>query len=142
MFQTTDASLDAPCLSVCLRCKPAEWRGPDDRRPGAELALAVLSILASSGRRGADFREIRCLSQCKRPCVVAFSGHGRFTYLFGDLDPARDVAAVAEAFDLYRAASDGFLERRDRPEALRAGILGRLPPLNSTHPIVQASRGV
>jgi len=69
------------------------------------------------------------MSQCKRPCVVAFSGEGRFTYLFGDLDPARDAAAVLDAFALYTARPDGFMERFERPEALQAGILGRVPPL-------------
>lgn len=69
------------------------------------------------------------MSQCKRPCVVAFSGDGRFTYLFGDLDPDRDARAVLDAFALYCASPDGFMERCERPIALQAGILGRVPPL-------------
>ncbi|MCA3587484.1 MAG: DUF1636 domain-containing protein [Methylocystis sp.] len=121
------------CLSVCFRCKPEGWPGDADaRRPGADLADA---IEAEATRRGIDLevlRDVRCMSQCKRPCVVAFSGEGRFTYLFGDLDPARDAAAVLDAFALYRTRPDGFMERFERPEALHAGILGRVPPLISS----------
>jgi predicted metal-binding protein len=69
------------------------------------------------------------MSQCKRPCVVAFSGEGRFTYLFGDLDPARDASSVLDAFALFCAKPDGFMERFERPHTLQAGILGRVPPL-------------
>jgi predicted metal-binding protein len=118
------------CLSVCFRCKPEGWPGDADaRRPGADLADA---IEAEAIRRGIDLevlRDVRCMSQCKRPCVVAFSGEGRFTYLFGDLDPERDAPAVLDAFTLYAERTDGFMERFERPEALHAGILGRVPPL-------------
>lgn len=126
-----DPSQDA-CLSICFRCKPEGWPGDADaRRPGADLADA---IEAEATRRGIDLevlRDVRCMSQCKRPCVVAFSGEGRFTYLFGDLDPARDAAAVLDAFALYRTRPDGFMERFERPGVLQAGILGRVPPLTT-----------
>ncbi|MFM8746215.1 MAG: DUF1636 family protein [Aestuariivirga sp.] len=126
-----DAAKDA-CLSICFRCRPEGWLGnADARRPGADLADA---IEAEALRRGIDLevlRDVRCMSQCKRPCVVAFSGQGRFTYLFGDLDPARDGPAVLDAFALYCAKPDGFLERFERPEVLQAGILGRVPPLTT-----------
>ena len=117
------------CLSICFRCKPEGWRGADDNRPGAALAEA---IEAEARRRGLDLarlRDVRCMSQCKRPCVVAFSGQGRFTYLFGDLDPQRDASDVLDAFALYAARADGFMERLERPAPLQAGILGRVPPL-------------
>ena len=122
----------ANSLSICFRCKPEGWPGDADaRRPGADLADA---IEAEAARRGIDpevLRDVRCMSQCKRPCVVAFSGEGRFTYLFGDLDPAHDAPAVLDAFALYCARADGFMERFERPEVLQAGILGRVPPLIS-----------
>lgn len=117
-------------LSVCMRCKPEGWTGSDERRPGALLAERVAAELARFPvAEPIAFRTIRCMSQCKRPCVVALSGEGRFTYLFGDLDPGTDAAAVVEALRLYLAKPDGFLERPGRPPALQAGILGRIPPL-------------
>jgi predicted metal-binding protein len=127
---TSVSRLASHALSVCIRCKPTDWRGPDDARPGARLAEA---IELEAARRGVDLsvlRDVRCMSQCKRPCVVAFSHPEKFTYLFGDLDPARDAAAILDAFELYAARGDGFMERFERPEALRGGILGRVPPLS------------
>lgn len=117
------------CLSVCFRCKPEGWAGADERRPGAELADAIEDEIGKRALDIAVMRDVRCMSQCKRPCVVAFSGAGRFTYLFGDLDPARDAGAVLDAFTLYSERDDGFMERFERPEVMQAGILGRVPPL-------------
>ena len=77
------------------------------------------------------------MSQCKRPCAIALSGPARFTYLFGDLDPqlhADDVLSVTAA---YTATSNGFLLRSERPVALRAGILGRIPPLGCRDDLVE-----
>ena len=117
------------CLSVCFRCRPEGWKGEDADRPGVLLAAA---IEAEAAKRGLDLqvlRDVRCMSQCKRACVVAFSGQDKFTYLFGDLDPARHAADILDAFALYVARQDGFLERFERPEIMREGILGRVPPL-------------
>ncbi len=122
-------TVQAACLSVCFRCKPESWRGDDADRPGLRLAEA---LEVEAGRRGLDLtllRDVRCMSQCKRPCVVAFSHPEKFAYLFGDLDPERDAPAILDAFALYTSRPDGFIERFERPEALRAGILGRIPPL-------------
>jgi predicted metal-binding protein len=125
-------------LDVCLRCRPPGWDGPDGDRPGARLAAAIDAEIAARALPGVGRRDLHCASQCKRPCVVAFAGDGRFTFLFGDLDPSRDAAAVVDAFLLYRGRSDGFLERAERPPALRAGILGRIPPLGWRGPLVVA----
>jgi predicted metal-binding protein len=77
------------------------------------------------------------MSQCKRPCTIALSAPGRFTYLFGDLDPethAADVLAVAVS---YSNSETGFLTRPARPEVLRAGILGRIPPENHESDLIE-----
>ena len=117
-------------LSVCFRCRPPDWQGgPDDPRPGSELADALEQEAIRRVINLAVLRDVRCMSQCKRPCVVAFSSLEKFTYLFGDLDPSRDAGAVLDAFMVYAARSDGFMERFERPEIMRDGILGRIPPL-------------
>jgi len=125
-------------LDVCVRCRPPGWEGADGDRPGARFAAAIDAEIAARGFRGVGRRDLYCASQCKRPCVVAFAGDGRFAFLFGDLDPARDAAAAVDAFLLYRGRADGFMERGERPPALRAGILGRIPPLGWQGPLVVA----
>lgn len=134
---------DAPILDVCVLCRSPDWSLSDGARPGAVLAQQVDRALAERGLavRGlthAVRRNVRCISQCKRPCAVAFSAPGRFTYLFGDLVALRDASAIAEAFALYAARPDGFMERFERPAALRAGILARIPPPGWTGPLIDA----
>jgi predicted metal-binding protein len=122
-------SIHGCILSVCFRCRPPEWKGADEERPGVALAGA---IECEALRRGVPLnllRDVRCMSQCKRACVVAFSGRDKFTYLFGDLDPSRHAADILDAFALYASREDGFLERFERPDVMRDGILGRVPPL-------------
>jgi predicted metal-binding protein len=122
-------SIHGCILSVCFRCRPPEWKGADEERPGVALAGA---IECEALRRGVPLnllRDVRCMSQCKRACVVAFSGQDKFTYLFGDLDPSRHAADILDAFALYASRDDGFLERFERPDVMRDGILGRVPPL-------------
>ena len=128
-------------LSICLRCRDGrEDRNTDlDQRGGRRLAHAVAGAFPGSAaaRRGIRLRGVNCMSNCKRPCTIALSGPGRFTYLFGDLDPslhAGDVLSVAAA---YAEAEGGFLPRRARPEVLRAGILGRIPPLGFASDLVE-----
>ena len=132
---------DGLTLSICLRCRDGrEDRNADlDRRGGRRLALAVADAFPDStaASRGIRLRGVNCMSNCKRPCTIALSGPGRFTYLFGDLDPtlhAGDVLSVAAA---YAEAEGGFLPRPARPEVLRAGILGRIPPLDFAGDLVE-----
>lgn len=128
-------------LSICLRCRDGrEDRDSDlDQRGGRRLSQAVSAVFAGSAAAefGVALRGVNCMSQCNRPCVISLSAPGRFTYLFGDLDPkvhADDVLDVAAA---YAAAPDGFLLRPQRPEVMRAGILGRIPPLGYAGDLVE-----
>ena len=83
-------------------------------------------------------REVRCMSQCKRSCVISFTSNNCFTYVFGDINP-KDPQYVKSLFDLvilYGKAEEGFLRRRDRPELFKSNILGRLPAISSRSPII------
>jgi predicted metal-binding protein len=46
------------------------------------------------------------------------------------------VQAIFELVSSYKNATEGFLERKERPNALQANILGRFPPLGSTSHLV------
>ncbi len=116
-------------LSVCFRCKSAGWKGADEDRAGVVLADAIEIEAVRRGLSLDVLRDVRCMSQCRRACVVAFSAPDKFTYLFGDLDPERHAGEVLDAFALYASRSDGFMERFERPEVMREGVLGRVPPL-------------
>ena len=112
-------------LSICPRCRDGRETGDADlsERGGRRLAEAVSQAFPASpaARRGVRLWGVHRMSQCKRPCTIAQSAPGRFTYLFGDLDPNQHAANYADA-DL------GFLPRASRPAVLQPGMLGRIPP--------------
>ncbi len=127
----TRTAAAAPTLSICLTCRDGREALCGEARGGERLAQAVLARLAAAPYRpNIRLRGVRCMSQCKRPCVAALTAPGRFAYLFGDLDPANPehADALMALAPLHAAAPEGFLRREERPEALRARILGRLPP--------------
>ena len=130
--QTGTAGGDGLVLSICLRCRDGrEDRNAGlDRRGGRRLAHAVADAFSDSmaASRGIRLRGVNCMSNCKRPCTIALAGPGRFTYLFGDLDPTIHAGAVLSVAAAYAEAEGGYLPRPARPEVLRAGILGRIPP--------------
>lgn len=128
-------------LSICLRCRDGrETRDTDlAQRGGRRLAEAVTRAFSGSqaAGRGVRLRGVNCMSQCKRPCTVALSGLDRFTYLFGDLDPAHHADAVLSVASAYAASPDGFLPRTSRPPVLQPGILGRIPPLGFAGDLIE-----
>lgn len=125
-------------LSICTRCRDGREDAHDEERGGARFARAILDAFAErcDTLPPVAIRGVACMSQCKRPCTVALSAPGRFTYLFGDLDPVRDAHAVLDALALYAAGEEGFMRRDERPEPMRAGILGRIPPLDTGSELV------
>ena len=132
-------SVERPTVSVCTRCRPQGWsESANHERPGALLASALQQSLADADvPPGIILRRVRCMSQCLRPCVIAFSHRDRFTYLFGDLDPARHAGDVLLAARIWLSRSDGFVARKERPPSMQRGILGRIPPFDCTRELIE-----
>lgn len=78
------------------------------------------------------------MSQCKRPCIVSLGAPGKFTYVFGDLNPSDQthITALFELAEKYTKSANGLLDRRERPDVLQENILGRFPPLESQSRLV------
>ena len=127
--------VETPVLSICLTCSDGN-EALTKTRGGARLAQVVLDRI--DAKQVLELRGVRCMRQCKRPCIASLSARECFTYVFGDLDPDRadHVDALLEFVSLYCAATEGFLKREERPEALRASILGRFSPIDSNSPLV------
>ena len=115
-------------LSVCTRCRPPDFTGRLKERPGYKLAEAVLARIREEAVPGLTLRGVECMSQCKRPCAVALSAHGKFTLIFGDQE--QDVDAILALARQYAESEEGLVPRTDRPQPLRESILGRVPPLD------------
>ena len=122
-------------LHICTSCRaPGSPRQPFYQREGYKLFQAL-----QDGLRGSDLdavvevRAAECLSVCSRPCGIAISSPGLWSYLFGDQHPHTSVDEIIECLKTYISTNNGFMPRDKRPKGLRGGILGRIPPLEETN---------
>ncbi len=117
-------------ILVCTTCRaPATDRtgeAADTPRPGAMLHARLSSGTTAPG---VSVRAVECLSNCSRGCTVALRSPGRWTYVYGNLDPAADVDLVRDGAARYASASDGVVPWRERSEHFRKNCIARLPPL-------------
>ena len=112
-------------IYICTTC-----RLPDDTsepRPGAKL-LAELENSLKKTNDSIRLEGVECLSVCKRPCTVAFSAPGKWTYVYGDFSSETAPETILAGAALYSAAEDGLIPWKMRPDALKKGVVARLPP--------------
>lgn len=119
-------------LHVCTSCRPKGMRlEPVENRPGYQLHEALVRAVAVSPmRESVRVQPVQCMSLCPRPCAIAFSAPGRWSYLFGDQFAASAIHDVLTCLRSYLDETDGALARNQRPESLQASILGRIPPID------------
>ena len=122
-------------LSICTRCRDGR-EDMYENRGGTRLAKEFMK--RANEQIGFSVRGVYCMSQCKRPCVGSITAADYFTYSFGDLDPecSEHIDALFAFAEMYASAPEGFVLRNDRPEVLRAGILGRYPPIKTASELV------
>ena len=113
-------------IYVCITCKRADDH-EEGMRPGLELARATARAADGSG---VTVRQVRCLANCSRACSAAVRRDGAWTYVFGELEPERDAAALIEGARLFARAADGLMPWRGRPDILKRGLIARVPPID------------
>jgi predicted metal-binding protein len=114
-------------IHVCVTCRdPATPEGAE--RPGARL-LRVLEGAAAEGAGLIEIVPVECLSVCKRPCTIGFSAAGKWTYVYGDLSAETSAETILAGAALYAEAPDGIIPWKQRPDALKKGVVARVPPL-------------
>jgi predicted metal-binding protein len=118
----------ATVIYVCTTCRRPE--DPEDYpRPGAALAAATIHAAENSG---VTVTPLRCLANCKRGCTAVMRGPDAWTYVFGHLDAATDAEALVKGAQLLSQSADGLMPWRGRPDALKRGLIARVPPLDFT----------
>ena len=115
-------------ILVCTTCRRPDLNS-DTQRPGEKLSAALEVALAAEPDDAIRIERVECLSVCKRPCTVALSGEGRWTYVYGDLDPESGIETLLSFARQYRATTDGIVAWRERPEPIKRGVVARLPPI-------------
>ncbi|MBD2384333.1 DUF1636 domain-containing protein [Cylindrospermum sp. FACHB-282] len=118
-------------LFVCKTCASVWQEGKRIGESGGEKLLQQLQHFAQDWdlREQFPIEEVECMSACNRSCVVAFTAKGKLTYLFGDLTVDGCASAVLECARQYYIQPDGVLPWAKRPEALKKGLLARIPAL-------------
>jgi predicted metal-binding protein len=116
----TPKAAPAVTLFVCVTCRGGEAEA--GMRAGARLAASLDAV------RDVRVEAVECLANCKRGPSAAISRAGGWSYVFGGLDPALDGPALVEGARLLATSTDGLMPWRGRPEALKRGMLARIPP--------------
>ncbi len=114
---------DRVVISVCVSCLPLGGEASDER-PGRVLLDALRARVGDTML----VKPVQCLSVCKRPCTIALSKAGGYTYVFGDIDQANGVDDILNCATFYAQDPHGYMLWRERPESLRRGIVARIPP--------------
>jgi predicted metal-binding protein len=119
-------------IYVCTSCRtegqPLE---PRDERAGARLYAALNEAASAEGAPKVTLVPVDCMSVCKRPVTVGFSTPGKWTYVYGDFAgqvPEAAAATILDGASRFAAAPDGLIPWKERPEALKRGVIARLPP--------------
>lgn len=110
---------------VCTVCRAKD---DPEARPGKALLEAFDARLAAEDRAIVAAEPVECLGVCSRPCTVAMAARGKWTYVLGDFDTAADVDDLIESARRYTASENGLVPKKDRPEAMRKGVISRTPP--------------
>jgi predicted metal-binding protein len=116
-------------IYVCTTCKLADEASyAADNRAGARLHKALQSL---AGERQAPVKiiPVECLSVCKRACTISFAAEGKWTYVYGDLPADTGAVTILDGAALYAETLDGLIPWKLRPDALKRGVISRVPPL-------------
>ncbi len=110
---------------ICISCTV---EGSRLEKPGRDLFEAVSAAIDKTTDCGVAVKPVDCLAVCKRPCTVALSGEGKWTYVVGDLNADTHTHDVVAAALSYGATANGIIPWRERPQCFRKGVISRVPP--------------
>jgi len=114
---------------ICTTCRPA---GEPSGAPAlGDTLLQLTAAVLGGGAPQVRIQSVRCLANCNRGLSAAMRREGAWTYVFGNLEASAEGAtALIEGARLLSLSTDGLLPWRGRPEALKRGLIARVPPAN------------
>ena len=116
-------------IHVCTACRRARADLPEGYdQPGLALAERLSAELKAKDST-ISVLPVECLCVCKRPCTIALSADGKWTYLIGDLDTDTHLDEIVGAAEAYAASANGIVPWKERPQSFRKGVVARVPPL-------------
>ena len=120
----------APRLYICTSCRQdGVAKEPKENRDGLQLYMHLKKLLKDQNLSDkVNLLPVECLSLCRRPCGIALSSFGSWTYRFGDAYPTSSSQDIIDFVQTYIHSNDGNILRGERPKSLRSSILGKVPP--------------
>ena len=136
---TSNSNAPDATVFVCTSCRRQTAAGDAFETPGPALAEALRREVEARGLAGIKVEPVECLAVCKRPCTVALTATGKWTYVVGDLEsPAADlpghVDEILAAATAYAATDNGIVPWKERPQTFRKGVISRIPPVGFVQP--------
>jgi predicted metal-binding protein len=113
-------------ILVCTLCQPQAAPVPPGPALIARLRAALDSALTGHSH---EVTGVECLAACDHPCAIAWQAPGKATWLFGGIDPERDLADLTAFAALYQRLDDGWCRAAERPGRLAQAALARIPAL-------------
>ncbi|MFD2263915.1 DUF1636 family protein [Lacibacterium aquatile] len=126
-----DAMSDAatrPTVTVCTSCR-SKTVGEDGRSSATGAGLTEALHAAEDG--SVEVREVSCLGNCNRGPTAVLQHPGRWTYIFGEIDPTVAGPELMQAARMLKDSADGLLPWQGRPASLKRGLIARVPPLDT-----------
>lgn len=121
-------------LLVCTTCRSAGADLPPAAGETLRAGARLMELLGAAGLpQTLRLVPVECLSNCTRGCTVALRGPGRWTYVYGNLDPALHLDTLIDGAARFAAAPDGLVPWRERPDHLRKNCIARIPPLEASY---------
>jgi len=121
---------DAVELLVCTTCRCGQPSDDPAPRPGERLFEALNEARLPEGVR---LRAVECLSNCSKGCTIGLRGPGRWTYVYGGLEPDSHVGVILDGLARYLNAPSGIVPWRERPEHFKRNCVVRIPPMEAAH---------
>jgi predicted metal-binding protein len=115
----------ATTIFVCTTCQRNEIARSGDEPRSGEILLALLQAAGSIY----PVEAVTCMNNCTNGCTVGFGAPEKWTYVFGDVVPERDVADLIMLADVHQGMEDGQIPWGKRPENLKRKTVSRTPPM-------------
>ncbi len=120
---------------VCTLCGGTSQKRSQGIKSGGEKLLEQIQALHQNEISDVSVQAVRCMAVCKHSCAIAVMGHGKRTYMFGDLpvEPEQLAATALTVLNYarqYHADAEGIVPHSERPELLRSHTLAVLPALS------------
>ncbi len=115
---------------VCTTCRPKPpANGNEQDRPGQRMFERLQDRIDKAGlAERVCVEPVECLSVCKRPATIALTTPTHWTYIYGDLDPEKDLEDIITGLLAYSGTEDGIVPWADRVSIFKSGVVARIPP--------------